>query len=150
MGLPRVRFTVRAMMVAVAVVALLLVAQPEAVWVGHATIPLGFLILDASTGRPIEGASIHLDLEKENPDYKATTGPDGHAEVVIQAMTTGRSSMVRHTRTVNYGKWMLVVAADGYESLTDDLRKLTLEPRYHYDAAPPPVVIRLRPLAARQ
>jgi hypothetical protein len=143
MQLPRVRFTVRWMMVGVAVVALVLVVEPEAAWDGHATIPLDFRVLDASTERPIEGASIRLD--EGSPEYKATTGPDGCAKVIIRTMTGGRSSLLRNTRTVDYG-WRLVISADGYGGLIDDLRRFTREPRYHSAPAPPPVVIRLAPV----
>jgi len=147
MKIPRVRLTVRRMMTVVAVVSLLLLAQPDALWVGHATIPLDFLILDAPTGQPIGGASISLD--EGSPSYTATTSPDGRATVVIRATTAGRSSLLRRTRSVNYG-WALRVSAGGREGVTRDLNGYTRDRRYHADAAPPPIVVRLKPVRSGQ
>ncbi len=121
-------------------------AFTEVVWVGRATIPLEFVILDASTGRPIEGASIRLFFEgnEENPECEAVAGPEGRARVVIQARTVGRDSLFRHTRGVNYN-WFVAVTADGHLKDLQYLATLTRAPAYHHDKVPPPIVFRLTP-----
>jgi hypothetical protein len=144
MRLPCVRFAERWMIVAAAVFVPVLFATPlfqEAVWVRSASVPLEFLILDSSTGRPINGASIRL--AEGDPEYRTTTGTDGRATLVIRAATAGRSSVFRSTRSVNYGHWSLAIAANGYNGLNDDLKRHTLGPRYHSDAVPALIVIRL-------
>ncbi len=150
MRLPRLRLTVRRLMAAVGVVAVvtfvLIALLPEAAWVGHASVPLEFLILDSSTGQPIERAT--LRLVEGNPEYEATTGPDGRAKVVLQVTTAGRASPLRSTRAVNYA-WMLLVTADRHQGVREDLRGVTRGPRYHSDSAPPPIVIRLAPVPLR-
>lgn len=138
------RFTMRRMMFAVGIMAgfLFLVSSLfEAVWVGRATIPLEFVILDDSTGKPIRGASIWLT--EGTPEYRATADSNGRAKLLIRATVAGHSSRVRSTRAVNYGSWRLVVAGGGFD-LNADLRMLTKDARYHYDATPPPIVIRLK------
>lgn len=144
MRLPRM--SVRRLMIGVAAVAVILLAalsMSEAVWVGSASIPLEFLVLDSATGRPINEASIRL--AEGDPGYRATTGPDGRAKLVIRATTAGHSSLGRSTRAVAYGVWSLVISADGYKGLNDDLGQHTREPRFHSDPAPPPIMIRLAP-----
>jgi hypothetical protein len=132
------------MMVAVAVVTVaalvLTTILTEAAWSGHASIPLEFLILDAATGRAIDGASIRL--VEGDPEYQATTGPDGRAKVLLWATVGGRSSFLRDTRAVNYA-WTFLVDCNGYRSVTENLREVTRDARYHSDPAPPSIVIRL-------
>ena len=131
------------MIVAATVLAfvLLLPFLQEAAWVGRASVPLEFLILDATTGRPINGASIWL--AEGDPEYQATTGTDGTAKLIIQATTAGRSGIFRSVRSAYYDHWSLVISADGYKGLNDDLGRHTRGPRYHSDAVPPPIVVRL-------
>ncbi len=146
MRLPRLRFNIKRMMVVFAVfgvMTVVLIILSEADWVGHASIPLEFVILDAVTGQPLEGASIRL--VESRPEYEATTGAEGRAKIIINAMIGGRSSLVRNTRVVNYA-WELVVAADHYRGVNESLREVTRGPRYHSDPAPPPIVVRLVPL----
>ena len=80
MRLLRLRFTIRRMMVVVTVfgvVTVVLINLPWAAWVGHASIPLEFVILDALTGQPLDGASIRL--VESTPEYEVTTGAEGRA-----------------------------------------------------------------------
>ena len=146
MQVPRLRFTIRRLMAVIAVVAfgtwMLIVNTGEALWVGQASIPLEFLILDASTGKPIAGAYINLPDPRVN--YATTSGPDGRATLVISATIAGRGS---RTRSVNY-RWEALVTADEYGIVRAALRDFTLDPRYHSDPAPPPIVIRLAPLGS--
>jgi hypothetical protein len=134
------------LVLASAILAVVGLAAIDAVWVGDASIPLQFVILDASTGRPIKGATIRL-INEPTPEseYEAADDPAGRAEIVVHAMVSGRSSWFRGTRSVNY-KWLLDVAADGYDGLSADLRRFTRDPAYHYNTAPPPIVIRLAPM----
>jgi hypothetical protein len=147
---PGPRLTIRSLMAVVGVVAVvtfvLIGFLPDEDWVGHTSVPLEFLILDSSTGQPIERATIRLVETK--PEYQATTGRDGRAKIVLQAPTAGRSSLLRSTRTVNYA-WMLLVTADRHQEVREDLGELTRSPRYHSDSAPPPIVIRLAPVPWR-
>jgi hypothetical protein len=133
-------------MVVVALIAIgifvLMVLTPVALWTGRATIPLEFLILDASTEKPIAGASIRLT--EGMVDYVAASGPDGRATIVVDARTGGRSSIFVNTRYVNYA-WAVVITADQHEPVNEDLKNFTRDPHYHSDPAPPPIVIRLAP-----
>ncbi len=145
MRLSRVRFTVRRMIVALAASATLLAFEScsDRVWSGHASVPLEFLILDAPTGRPIAGASVWLG--EVQPEYAASTGPDGRAKFVVLAHTAGRSSQLgSSTRSVDY-EWALSVSVEGYEDVYEALKDHTRGPRYHSGEVPPPIVIRLSP-----
>jgi hypothetical protein len=124
-----------------------LFAAHEASWVGKATIPLDFLILDASTGKPIAGASI--SLLRGRSEYAATSGPDGRATIVITATIGGRSSIFRRTRSVNYS-WEIAINADEYEPVHDALQTFTRDRRYHSEPAPPTIVVRLEPMSVAE
>jgi hypothetical protein len=119
---------------------LLIYLCSEAAWVGHASIPLEFVILDAQTGKPLDGASVRL-LEVR-PEYEAATGADGRARIVVDAMVGGRSSLGRKTRRVNYA-WAVSVTCRDHEGYYQALSKVTQGPPYHSDPVPPPIVIRL-------
>ena len=75
--------TGRALMVIAAVIAVAGIAPisllSESAWVGRASIPLEIVVLDASTGHPVEGAMVRL--AEGHPEYQAATGPDGRAKV---------------------------------------------------------------------
>ena len=118
----------------------LVALRSEAAWFGHRSIPLEFLILDASTKRAIEGAK--LRLVEGQPEYQATTGPDGRAKLVVEAIVGGRDSFFRRTRAVNYA-WALMVDRDGYRVIYKDVREFTSDARFHSDSAPPQIVILL-------
>ncbi len=141
------RLTIQRLMISVWAIVLSFVLLPPVftvqLWSGHASIRLEFVILDASTGRLIEGASIRL-IEWE-PEYEAISGEDGRAKVVVRATTGGRSNIFRDTRSVHYA-WGLVVTADCYRGISQALRDVTLGPRYHSDPTPPPILLRLAPL----
>ena len=107
---PRGRFiTGWMLMTAWAFVLLVLLGLPlvtENAWTGSASIPLEFLVLDSAMGRPISGASVRL--AEGDPEYRATTGPDGRAKPIIRATTGGRSGFFgchNDERSVNYGRW---------------------------------------------
>jgi hypothetical protein len=144
--LGRPQFTVTGLMIAVAVFAVMTAAlfhlYPEAVWVGRTSIPLEFVILDAPTGQPLQGASIRLT--ENTPEYRATTAADGRAKIVIDATIGGRSSLVRNTRLVNYA-WALLISCEGHRTVNQDLRDVTRGPSFQSDLAPPTIVVRLAP-----
>jgi hypothetical protein len=123
-----------------AVAAVLIYSCSEAAWVGHASISLEFVILDAPTGQPLDGASVRL-LEGIR-EYEAATGADGRAKIVVDAMVGGRSSLVRKTRSVNYA-WALSVTCGCHEGAYQALSEFTQSSLYHSEAVPPPIVIRL-------
>jgi hypothetical protein len=145
MELRRPRFTVIALMGLVAAcgiaMAVLVNFSSEADWVGFASIPLEFVVVDAASGKPIDGAAI--DLTESSPEYSAVTGTDGRAKLIIHALISGRSSLRRETRSVNYS-WGLTVTCDRYEPVYEALQNVTRDTRFHSDKAPPPIVIRLK------
>lgn len=141
MALPRPRFTIQGLMVSVAIVSVAFaVLSPDGCYVGFDPVTLRFLVLNASTGQPIEGASIGLNpASKELPAHEAVTGPDGRTEVDIQAPAFGRS---RGLRFIRY-PWQLTLSHDRYATLSDDLGGIIkgLGTRGH--STPPPIVLRL-------
>jgi hypothetical protein len=112
----------------------------DAVWVGRATIPLEFQVFALDDGKPIDGARVRL--YEGNPEFEVITGPDGRAQVTINAVTAGRSSRISESRSVNYA-WALDVSADGFKPVNEDLKNRTRDPRYHSDPVPPPIVFRM-------
>jgi hypothetical protein len=143
MPVPRMKkWLPMSLLVAAVLMPIMMVVSTDALWVGHDTISLEFLILDAKSGQPIEGATVSL-LEKE-PEYRANTGQDGVARLVARFMVAGRHSVFRRTRSVNY-YYLLKISAKFHQDLTDELQNRTKEPRYHSDTNPPRIIIRLEP-----
>jgi hypothetical protein len=145
MKLPRFRFTVRRLMVAVAVVAgtlAFLMSTKGAYSVGFANVPLRFTILDDTSGRPISRASVRLP---GSTVYEATpTGDDGKTTVVIRVMCSGQVSILRKTRHANFSSWRIRVVAPGYRTFTGSLENRTQDPRFHEENPdPPPIEIRM-------
>jgi hypothetical protein len=121
--------------------------------IGFKNIPLDFLVIDAVDGRPIPSATIQFIEFK--PETSLTTGRDGRAEFVF------RNARVASTRyapligppakeklAVDYS-WVLSVRAEGYDDQLVDMSVLTQDPRYHYDAVPPAIVVRLQRRATK-
>jgi hypothetical protein len=119
-----------------------------ALGIGFKDIPLDFLIIDAGDGSPIPSATIRFI--EFNPETVLTTGRDGHAAFVF------RNAHVASTRyyplmglpaeeklAVDYS-WILSVRAEGYDGQIVDMSDLTKDRRYHYDAVPPAIVVRLQ------
>jgi hypothetical protein len=52
-------------------------------------------------------------------------------------------SLLHRTQHVNYLFWRLVISAEGYKRVKDDLEQYTRDPRFHSDTIPPAIVIRL-------
>src|SRR5262249_36053321 len=131
MKLPRVRFTVRWLMIAVAVVAVGLGIilrwdsdTQVSFGVGHVRIPVVFLVTDGGSGRPIGGATVRLrDRDYDNnpiPPYALDlkTGPDGRATVLDRwqfYVSTGLPSGRLRFYRVAYPHWEMTFTADGYQ-----------------------------------
>jgi hypothetical protein len=118
-----------------------------AVGVGYVDVPLEFLVIDESTGFPLESASIWIH-DHLGPKFQGSligaTGRDGRAKVILDTyFSEGCNSLFRVYRHVNYLA-DLRVSAENYQAERFDLRDFTEGPRYHYDEVPPPIVIRLR------
>lgn len=158
---PRIRFTPRRSMLAVAVVAcgswIFLRWDPDtgvSHGVGHVRIPLVFLVSDGDTGRPIEGARVLLrDRDRDsNPVHPYVldlrTGPDGRATVlddwpfyVSEGVPSGRLHFYR----VVYPHWEMTFTAEGYVPAEGSFREHEAgDRRFHEAAPPPPIVVRLR------
>jgi hypothetical protein len=142
-------FTVRGLMVAVAIVAgffAFIDFATQAMWTGRATIPLQFTVLDAETGRPISGASIQLVRIIEREYLAPPTRMDGGTTITIRAMCGGDGGILRRSRNVSYFPWTILAESNGYQPFRGDLEKRTSDRRFHdYNAVPPPIVIRLQP-----
>jgi hypothetical protein len=151
--------TIRRWILAVAVAAVGIVSlnfvNGGALWVGHADIPLEFFILDSSTGQPLKGAVLRFvatDVPSDETEpivCEAITGADGRARLVHTFMTSGYSSALRNTRTVNYNLALVIKAAD-HEEHRAYLWDITREPGFHSDSVPPLTVIRLPRRSSRQ
>jgi hypothetical protein len=113
-------------------------------WVGHVTVQLDFIVVDAETNMPVSGSLVQL--KEGQPEYAAhVTGQDGRTKIIVEAMCAGRSSIFRQTQTVNYGPWEARVEADGYKTFRDALSNLTRDHRYHdKNAVSPLILIQLR------
>lgn len=147
-----------------AILALLaLPPRKVALGVGHVDVSLDFVFVDAETGRPVPGASLRLqdldDIQGTTAEPEVivrTSGPDGHARIVLKGLTfttsdrvAGDGRFVRHlTRDVRYPAWECRVTAEGYQDLTvspANLRSTYLgDRRFHEDRIPPAIVFRLR------
>lgn len=122
--------------------------------VGWVTVPLVFSVLEADTGRPIEGAVIRLldfDFESSTapPDYlELKTGPDGRAATSLNlrfTMSEEIPSGKLRSYCMHYPGWDMYVMAAGYPDVlaafADHERG---NRRFHEYAPPPAVVFRLR------
>ena len=93
--------------------------------VGGTRLEVEFVVTDAETGRPVEGAEIELrtesSLNHERPDERWTLVTDaaGSARRSVDTMCTGKTSGLRFTDTysVRLPWWYYRVTAPGYELL---------------------------------
>src|SRR5262245_40658834 len=150
--------TTRRWILAVAVAAaglVLLDFLNGALGVGHADLPLDFLILDSSTGQPLKGAVLRFvppDVPSDETEpivCEAITGADGRARLVHTFLTSGYSSALKNTRAVNYNMVLVIKAAD-HEEHRADLWDITREPGFHSNSVPPLTVIRLPRRSSRR
>jgi hypothetical protein len=149
MWLPRLRFTVRTMMLAVACTALVLSyigTGTTRLGCGDVNVLLRFRVIDDLDGRPVAGASVRLIREYGAPPLASTiTGTDGLAPAVsTRAGATWYSGpFFRQYRCLSFGD-TIQVEAEGYRSIDEMLHEYTTSSVYHNAYAPPPIVIRLK------
>jgi hypothetical protein len=114
---------------------------------GSVSVPLVIVVVDETTGKPIENAWIRLpDRPGSGITLEATTSSDGRARILLDTyFSEGINDlfMYRVYRRVCYiGE--VEVSAEGYRTSKFLLEDRTNEPRFHYDAAPPLIVVGLR------
>jgi hypothetical protein len=148
MRVPRVRFTVRQMMVAVAGSAVALAylgTGSTRLGCGSASVLLTFHVVDDQDGRPIAGARIALTWDYSGPPAASViSGIDGLARVRYDVGATWYSGpFFREYRCLSYGE-AVQVQADGYRSVDQLLHEYTSDAAYHNSSVPPPIVIRLK------
>jgi hypothetical protein len=147
MRLPRVRFTVRRMMVGVAVVAAALTYLGRGstrLGCGSVNVLLTFRVVDDRDGSPVPGASIGLFRDWSGPPTaSATTGADGTARAGWQTGATWYSGpFFRAYRCLSYAEG-LRIGAPGYRPVEALLRDYTSYPAHHDTPSPPPILVRL-------
>jgi hypothetical protein len=145
--MPRVRFTMRQMMVAVAGSAVALAylgTGSTRLGCGSASVLLTFHVVDDRDGRPIAGARIELIRDYSGPPAaSAISGIDGSARVRCDVGATWYSGpFLRQYRCLHYGE-AVQVQSDGYRLVDQLLHEYTSDPAYHNLSVPPPIVIRL-------
>jgi hypothetical protein len=149
MRMPRPRFTVRQMMIAVAgsAVALAYVGTGSTkLGCGETSVRLTFHIVDDRDGRAIAGAKVELIDDYSAPPTASTlTGSDGCASLTCRAGCTWYSGPFfrpyRHLFFVD----ALQIHAKGYLSVDQLLKERTGSPALYDSAAPPPIQVRLKP-----
>jgi hypothetical protein len=148
MTLPRLRFTSRGMMIAVAVSAVALAyvgTGSTKLGCGETSVWLTFHVVDDVDGRPITGARItFIKGYSVSPIASTMTGDDGSARVSCRAgCTSYRGPFFRSYRYLYFGE-ALQIEADGYQSVHRSLKEYTSSPACHDPAARPPIPIRLK------
>jgi hypothetical protein len=163
MLLSHVRFTVRQVMLAVAVLAggLWVVLRWDtdsqvSQGIGLIRIPVIFLVTDSGSGHPIEGAAIRLrDRDYDSnprPPYvlDLKTGPDGRATASDDwtfVVGTGVPSGRLRGYQVRYPQWEMTFTAEGYQPVAAMFADYERgDRRFHESKPPPPIVIRLKKL----
>ena len=93
-------------------------------WVGHTDLEIEFVVTEAATGQPVEGAKIAVVSEggfyreREEKELTLVTGQDGIASRVCHdSMCFGTQSGLRFKDTfvVHLPWWHYRVTADGFE-----------------------------------
>jgi hypothetical protein len=110
-------------------------------------VPLNFVVVDETTGQPIEGASVTFpDCNGSGITLAATTSPDGRARILLDTVfSEGYNTILMHRvyRHISY-RQDVEVSATGYRPSKIRLEDLTDDPRFHYDPVPPPILVRLK------
>jgi hypothetical protein len=145
---PRVQFTVRSMMVAVAgsAVALAYLATGSTkLGCGTASVRLTFHVVDDLDGKPVTGARFKLIWDDSAPPTASTIiGADGTAQANCNAGATWYSGpFFREYRCLHFRE-TVQVRAEGYQPVDQLLREYTTDLAYHNQSVPPPIIIRLK------
>jgi len=129
-------------------------SRTKSLWIGHADVTLDFVLIDADSERPIDGAAILLrdaDFLSDPPEVQRApyrlqvkSGLDGHARIIVSLQVYGADD----DSWIKYPDWQLDASADGYKALTvtcDEFRGSYIADRhYHSELVPPPIVVPLR------
>lgn len=122
-------------------------------WVGHQDVKLEFLVVDAQTERPIEGALLRFfdqeDLDEADLKRQTQTDVDGRAELIEQCVTSGSRSLprFRQTAVAQLPEWNVRASKQGYTTSTPisifkqtggriNLLTQTSPPRFRIELAP--------------
>jgi hypothetical protein len=148
MWFPRVQFSIRGMIVAVAgsaVVLAYLGTGSAKLGCGETSVRLTFHVVDDRDGRPIAGARIELIQDYSAPPTASTmTGSDGSASLTCRAGCTWYSGpFFRPYRRLFFVE-ALQIQAEGYRSVDRLLKEHTGSPALHDSAVPLPIPIRLK------
>jgi hypothetical protein len=86
------------------------------VWQGRQEVRLRFLVVDARTRRPIQGASVFLFRPTlTGPFAEGTTDPQGEASVVVTCRVSAERVLLWANSSIHLDGWFEVKAAD-YEA----------------------------------
>ena len=152
MRLPRPRFTLRQLMLCIALIAvgiamLIGACGSEAFWVGEASVPLEFpdprRLRGKADCRGIGRA--HQGTIRLPGDHRA-----GWPRLPSHHDDGRRAFLDVSANPVSELLLALAIKAAGYGAMTCDLHDLTRAPQYHYAPSPPPIVIRLAPVPQAQ
>jgi hypothetical protein len=92
-------------------------------WVGSKDFVIQFIVNDAETGQPIDGANIFVHQEgagycencKDKKDFVLTTGPDGSVAFPCgQCMSFGHDNLREHTFAIHLPSWYFYASAPAY------------------------------------
>jgi hypothetical protein len=145
----RVETAVGGAIALIALIAFSIPASMISIGDGSTAIPISFLVVDAATGNPIQGATVRLrDLDHATTivapgehGVQATTGPDGTVVLSEEFCTVSRTGMTENSHFVyfhNYGKLFWVQAqAPGYAIYLEQLTDLVGKRRDFDDRIPP-------------
>jgi hypothetical protein len=106
-------------------VAALIVSTDKVRWVGSTALEVRFIVTDARSGAPVDGARVFIHQEefghgycescRDSKDFLLTTGPDGTATHWCQGcMCSGTSSIWSSSVSVRVPNWRYSVSAQGH------------------------------------
>src|SRR4051794_30343647 len=148
--MPLFRFTVRGMMLAVALVASVmgfLATYHERLGCGRqASVSLVFYVVDDGDGRPVNEAKVELfDDRGDPPRVMVMTGGDGSAGAACRARSSSYRGPFLRRHSVFFYSDVLRVEVGGYQPVEGMLRDFTNDPAFRTDrTAYPPILIRMK------
>jgi hypothetical protein len=92
------------------------------IWDGYTNLEVEFLVTDAATGEPVNGARINVHSEfpprDAEQDFSLVTDEGGIARHACTRMSSGKESGLGFTKTfsVSLPEWAFRVSAPGYET----------------------------------
>ena len=117
---------------------------------GAKEVGIRFLVVEAGTGRPVQGAKVVLLIPANpGPSRETSTGPAGMASIVADYQVLRRRALCWDAAVVYFtGRWFMVTA-EGYEGT--GRRSLSWHAGRFRDlghADPPPIRVELKRLPA--